>query len=315
MIRLKNGNDILLFYKKHKWDFVENYSKRTISGFYAWFTLLVQALEESGYKVHVNNYRLAYSNPDYPVGIVGTPKILANWKLQNPAILGPSLYDHPAQNFNLMKDARFQLYILTCEWLKEIFKGAYGDKCVLWNAGISTEKWGDLKANNKSIDLLIYDKIRWGRKSVLPLILRPIMNHLKSLGLRYKVVQYGNITHSEYHVLLSKCEAMIFLCEHETQGMAYQEALASNIPILAWDYGWWTDPISNVYSNNPVPATSVPYFSPQCGETFKMITEFESVFEKFWKQRELYTPRVFIEEEMSLHESAIKYAKYYFGII
>ena len=36
---------------------------------------------------------------------------------------------------------------------------------------------------------------------------------------------------------------MIFLCEHETQGIAYQQALSRNVPILAWDRGGdWQDP-------------------------------------------------------------------------
>ena len=35
---------------------------------------------------------------------------------------------------------------------------------------------------------------------------------------------------------------MIFLVEHETQGIAYQEAMACDVPILAWDQGNWLDP-------------------------------------------------------------------------
>jgi hypothetical protein len=47
---------------------------------------------------------------------------------------------------------------------------------------------------------------------------------------------------------------MLFLCEHETRGLAYQEALASNVPILAWDTGFWLDPRRPLYDPNPVPA-------------------------------------------------------------
>jgi glycosyltransferase involved in cell wall biosynthesis len=30
---------------------------------------------------------------------------------------------------------------------------------------------------------------------------------------------------------------MVFLCEHETQGFAYQQALSCGVPIIAWDRG------------------------------------------------------------------------------
>lgn len=314
MSNLEKGKDILLFYEKHKWDYVETYSKRTISGFYSWYTLLVRALKENGYKVHENNYNLALANPSYPVGIVGTPYCIPKWSLPNPAILGPSMYDHPSQNPNIMQDTRFKYYLLTCEWLKDVFSQVYGDKCVLWHAGISTDEWIDTKEHKKSIDVLIYDKIRWERKKTTPLFLDPVKNYLEERGLSYFVLQYGDITHDMYKDLLNKSKAMVFLCEHETQGMAYQEALASNVPIIAWDHGWWTDPVWPAYAENPIPATSVPLFSPDCGEKFKMISEFPKVFEKFWARLDDYKPREFIQRKVSFKKSAEMYCEYYFSI-
>ena len=37
----------------------------------------------------------------------------------------------------------------------------------------------------------------------------------------------------EYRAALNKCRAMVFLCEHETQGIAYQQALSCDVPIFA----------------------------------------------------------------------------------
>jgi len=314
MSNLKNGRDILLFYEKHKWDYVENYSKRTISGFYAWYILLLRALKESGYRVFENNYELARANSSYPVGLVGTPLCIQKWDLPNPAILGPSMYDHPSQNPTLMQDKRFKYYLLTCEWLKNVFSRVYGNKCVLWHAGISTDEWIDVKNHKKSIDVLIYDKIRWERKKTTPLFLEPIKNFFEENGLSYFVLRYGDITHEVYKDLLSKSRAMVFLCEHETQGIAYQEALASNIPVIAWDHGWWTDPVWPAYSETPIPATSVPLFSRECGKKFKMIADFPKTFKKFWSEMESYNPRRFIQKEVSLKKSAETYCKYYFSI-
>jgi len=314
MSNLERGKDILLFYEKHKWDYVERYSKRSISGFYAWYTLLVRALRETGFQVHENDYALAEANPSYPVGLVGTPVAIQDWSLPNPTVLGPSMYDNPSQNPNLMNDTRFKYYLLTCEWLRDIFRKEYGDSCVLWHAGISTSEWRDVRNDEKSFDVLVYDKIRWSREKTVPLFLDPIKEHLKRNGLSYFVLKYGDITHETYKDLLSKSRSMVFLCEHETQGIAYQEALASNVPTIAWDHGWWTDPVWPAFSDVPLPATSVPQFSEKCGVKFKMISDFPQSFEGFWKNLDLFRPREFAQEELSFKKSAETYAKYYFSI-
>lgn len=314
-MQLVKGKDILLFYKKHKWDYTDQYARRSVSGFYAWYLRLSESLKRAGYRVHQNKYKLARKNPYYPIGLVGTPIAISKWSLPNPAILGPSMYDHPRINPNLMKDKRFRYYILTCQWLKDVFFPFYGNSCILWNAGIETEIWKNQKSNLKSIDILIYDKIRWHREQMIPNLLEPITRILKKRKLTYKILKYNDITHKEYQNLLSKTKSMIFLCEHETQGMAYQEALSSNIPVLAWDPGFWSDPLWQIYEGKPVRATSVPYFSKLCGERFKLISDFEKTFDYFWKNLDSYKPRDYVKKELSMEKSARTYAKYYFSLV
>lgn len=314
MTRLTRGKDVLLFYKKHKWDYVENFSNKSISGFYAWYTRLVLALKEQGCTVHENNYELARSNPRFPIGLVGTPDSLTEYNLPNPAILGPCMYDNPKQNPTLMQDSRFRYYLLTSEWFKNVFEKTYGEKCKLWFAGIPLKEWVDTRGHTKTVDILIYDKIRWGRDSILPVFLHGITQHLKSLNLSYSVLKYGEIKHEIYKEFLGKSKAMIFLCESETQGMAYQEALASNVPVLAWDPGWWVDPIWLMYSTTPIPASSVPYFGSNCGEKFDDVDNFAATFAKFWDNLSKYSPRKFVEENLSLKKSAEIYLEYYLSI-
>ncbi len=311
---LKWGKDVLLFYVKHKWDYTENYSKRSISGFMAWYKLLKQSLEENGYIVHENDYGLAKKNPNYPIGLIGTPVAIPGWDLPNPVILGPSMYDNPLINPDLMKDRRFRYYILTCDWLKKVFEKVYGNKCILWYAGISDKDWVDVKNYKKKYDILIYNKIRWGKEQTLPLFYEPIIKYLNNKNINYITLNYGDITHKEYKDALKKSRGMIFLCEHETQGIAYQEALMSNIPIIAWDHGWWTDPVWPAYSTKPIKASSVPLFSPMCGEKFEMIKDFPDTFDFFWKNLLNYKPRKFMQKEGSFKKSADTYTKFYFSL-
>ena len=314
MTTLEHGRDVLLYYERQKWDYVETYSRRTISGFEAWYRLLSQALREAGYRVHENNYELAKRNPAFPVGLVGTPQSIPGWSLPNPALLGPCLYDNPLLNPTLMDDGRFRSYILTCEWLKAVFEEVYGGKCVLWHAGIPMGDWPDFSDCKKTVDVLVYDKIRWGREKTVQAFLQPVLDHLRAIGRSVEVLRYGSVTHEEYRAMLRAAKTMVFLCEHETQGIAYQEALACNVPILAWDHGWWTDPVWPAFSRFPIRASSVPLFSAQCGEKFTMIGEFPASFDAFWSKRETFRPRKFIASNVSLAKSAERYSELYFVI-
>jgi glycosyltransferase involved in cell wall biosynthesis len=105
---------------------------------------------------------------------------------------------------------------------------------------------------------------------------------------------------------------MVFLCEHETQGLAYQEALASNVPILAWDNGYWLDPLWKRFSKTMIPATSVPYFSPDCGERFADLKAFAPALDRFLERLPSLQPRKYIAENLTMERSAEIYADYYF---
>jgi len=322
-----SNKNVLLFFKDFERDsFIvgDRYIKRIVrpvyrlfnrkqktSGFYVWYQLLIKAVQQQGYTVHLNNYKLARQNPDYPVGLVGYPHLLDNWSLPNPAILGPALFDHPLQSPDLMNNPSYKYYLLTCQWMMDMFTPYYGNSCVLWYAGMDFSQWAETSTETKDIDILIYDKVRWNRDFYEGELILPIKQFLVDKDLSFSVIRYGQYDHKSYKLALKKSRGMIFLCEHETQGMAYQEALASNVPILAWDNGYWEDPRRPKYEAQPVPASSVPYFSPECGEKFTNISEFQERFDKFWLNLGSYEPRKFVRRELSFEGSAKQFIKYY----
>jgi len=289
--------------------------KQTVSGFELSFILLCRALTEAGQRVHVNDFRLARRNPHYPIGICGYTHILDHWTLPNPAILGPGLFDHPKLAPNVMKDPRFRSYIAFCEWMRDMFAGFYPrERIDVWFGGIDLREWPDTSMLPKEIDVLVYDKIRWNRDTLVPQILDPIVAYLEKSGKKFQIVRYGNYTHDSYRKLLERSRSMVFLCEHETQGMAYQESLASNVPVLAWDQGFWLDPNRPKWEPNPVPASSVPYFSEICGDTFINIEAFPSTFERFYSNLPRYEPRSYVEAKLSMAESARRYLAAYYRV-
>ena len=103
---------------------------------------------------------------------------------------------------------------------------------------------------------------------------------------------------------------MVFLCEHETQGIAYQQALSCGVPILAWDRGgYWQDPSYYPHKVTFGPVTSVPYWDERCGKTFKDITAFMDAWSSFWEDvcSQRFRPRDYILQNLTLEKCACTY--------
>jgi glycosyltransferase involved in cell wall biosynthesis len=329
IVNLQLGRDVLLFFEDRDRDTVFRGDrhlrrrlrkamyrfrpgKQRISGFELSFILLCRALTEAGQIVHVNNFALARRNPDFPIGICGYTHIFKNWTLSNPAVLGPGLFDHPKQAPHLLSDPRYRIYIAFCEWMRDMFSTVYPkEQITVWFGGIDLREWPDTSTRVKDIDVIVYDKIRWNRDEYIPNLLEPVERAIQERGLRIEVVRYGQYTHESYRELLGRTRSMVFLCEHETQGMAYQEALASNVPVLAWDQGFWLDPNRPRWEPEPVPASSVPYFSGECGERFANAASFGPTLDTFLEQLDRYTPREWVSKNLSLAESANRYLHAY----
>ncbi|MBP2293373.1 glycosyltransferase [Azospirillum rugosum] len=286
--------------------------KQKVSGYKMVLKLLVKALKEQGCEVRVNDHRTAARLPGHPVGLIGYPHILQGWSLPNPALLGPSLFDHPLEAPQLMRDPRFKGYLTLADWHHRMFKAHYGDVCARFLTGIDTDAWPDLSAHPKTTDVLVYDKIRWNHEEMRRTLTEPVLRHLEMRGITYELVRYKEYDYAGFKRMLARSRSLVFLCEHETQGLAYQEAMASNLPVLAWDNGFWMDPRRPRFEPEPVPASSVPYFDEAlCGSRFHNADAFPAAFDAFWERLGTYQPRRYVEEHLSLGRSAVQYLEQY----
>ena len=296
------------------------YAKRSLckqqvrTGFYTAFLALVNSLKTVGCDVRINNFAAARKRPHYPIGIAGYPSVIEKITLPNPIIFGPGDFGTPPASVAVAKDYRFKLLIQPSDWFSNMYRPFCGNKMLTWFAGIDTESWRDYSKETKCLDYIVYDKIRWHREQRVPNILERITRHLESNGRNYVILRYGHHHHSEFQNALKRARAMIFICEHETQGLAYQEALSSNVPVLAWDEGEMVDPILKPYMTDALDISSVPYFSEKCGMKFK-IADFEKTCDSFWQNLVGFEPRNYVKTHLSLELSAKQYLEAYASIM
>jgi len=324
------GPLVLLFYDGYEWQAAEGrigglkaqarrllrYTKRSLmrqqvrTGFYTAFLALKNSLQLIGCNVRVNDFAAAKKRPHYPIGIAGYPSVITKVNLPNPTIFGPGDFGTPQDSTHVASDPRFKKLIQPSQWFCDVYRPYCGDKMMAWYAGIDTKAWPDYAKETKTTDYIIYDKIRWHRDERVPSILNRISKHIDATKKTYIILRYGHHHHSEFMAALKISRALIFVCEHETQGLAYQEALATNVPVLAWDEGVMVDPILKPYAENIPAISSVPYFDATCGMTFK-IASFEQTCEAFWKNLEWYQPRHYVQTHLSLRSSAYDYLAHY----
>lgn len=294
---------------RYMWRYSRGKQLRT--GFYTQFLNLVESLEKAGCDVRINNYRLADKYPDYPIGVAGFPSALNHIPKNHPVIFGPGDFGMPDRFNQISEDYPKAYLICFCDWIFKIYERNNPGRIKDWFAGINTDKWLPEMQYPKPIDCLIYDKIRWERDTLIPDFYDQFRTHLDKRGLTHATLRYGDHTITHYKECLKKAKSLIFLCEHETQGLAYQEAMSMNIPIFAWDEGILRDEQLKKYAPEDHIVTSVPYFSDRCGVRFKLKNYIED-FNKFWENLASFKPRQYVIENISQEKSAELYLKSYF---
>lgn len=279
-----------------------------VSGVERVFLNLCSGLETLGVDFEIN---LPFSRlrPADAVGVLGRGvNCLSEYDRPNPVVAGIGVMAHPAEAPDFCDRYPIAAYLQHSQWVLDIFSPYFGNRCRLWACGIDTEYW-NLSKTQRPYDFLLYDKILWDRARNEAELLGPIRANLEQRKLRFREIRYGHYTPDQYRAALAECRAMLFLCEHESQGFAYQECLASGVPVLAWNQGWWLDPNRFRWGTPIVPATAVPFWDQRCGEQFHSIAEFEPALGRFIARLEAgeYRPREYVLEHLTLEKCARDY--------
>lgn len=277
---------------------------------------LMKGLDKLKIPYRFNDFKYAKKHPNELIGVIGKPQLIYAGRFKNPILFGAGIFSHPVDCPDLFeKYPNVKKVLVPGDWMKTMFEPYYGNKVISWPVGIDTDKWNpNIKNEQLPTDFLVYNKILWDRVEKEQSVLYPILKELKEKGFNFETIKYGNYTHKELLQKLSNCKAVIFLGEHETQGLAYQQILATNTPMLAWDKGgFWLDPSYYPERVKFEPVSSVPYWDNRCGLKFKSTEDFPKTLATFiqkLKHKE-FAPEKFISENLSLTGCATEYVKIY----
>lgn len=286
--------------------------RQKVSGQQRVFLNLCAGLDRLGVKYRVNDYRRMRRNPNEWACVVGKPFVLTKIPAANPIVFGSAVFSHPVDDPQLLERFPIRRILVPGEWMRVMWEPYFGDRVVSWPTGIDTDRWKPDPTVRPTVDVLVYDKVRWEHERYQRELIDPLLAELRRRNLTFNVLRYGSYQEAEYLAQLRQVRWMLFLCEHETQGFAYQEALSAGVPVLAWDRGgFWQDPTYYPARVKFAPVSSVPYWSERCGVRFANANEFPQRLDEFLGRQRAgeFAPRQYILEHLTLEHCARHYVE------
>ena len=274
------------------------------------FLNLRAGLDLLGASYRVNDYRHIRANAAELACLIGKPHVLAKIPAETPLLFGTSIYSHPYDDPDLPKRRPVRQVLVPSPWVRDMFVEVWPGRVTVWPVGIDTERWQPGAASARDIDVLIYDKIYWQREARVQSLLQPLLAELRRRQLRVEVLRYGSYREEQLLDYSRRVRSMVYLSRHETQGIAAQQMMASDVPLFVWDEGgMWQDPKYVPHQVQFAPVSSMPYWDDRCGVKFVGAEDMHEGLDRFWRGVETgaYAPRQMILENFTLAQRARAY--------
>lgn len=236
--------------------------------------------------MNIENYDVVYS-PSLEIDVAMYP----NTKF----IFGPHLSTFPNAVVNKIKGTN-TIYIQPSQWAKEMWKKY--EICQDLHIkelpfGVDTDRFSETKSIAERTKVMLYYKNR----NIDELI--TIVTFLNERNINYKLFSYKNgYSEDDFLSYLHETKYAIWVGCAESQGFALEETLSCNIPILVWNVTSITQEINQNYPHHA--ATSIPYWSNECGEVFYDKEQFENTYNLFISKLYEYKPREYILKNLSI---------------
>lgn len=251
-------------------------------------------------RLRKNDYDILYSFVDYI-----DPSILPpNVKI----LFGPHAFVFPSYSSAFVGSADERLtnraiYNCLCNWVNTLYfehVNSFKMPVVPFPFAVDTKRFApQTSSESKDLDCLIYVKHRSNTD-------RAKLNEIiKTFDLKCVEIVYGSYNEDQYISLLNRSKFMIVLDAHESQGFALEEAMSCNVPLLVIDatsmYDEYPDGNHQQYAKYKplqLKATSVPYWSDECGlkATLDDLPEKIQAMKDTWQT---FRPRDYIVRELS----------------
>ena len=182
-------------------------------------------------------------------------------------------------------------YLLNSEWTKSLYANDFpdfADKFCIHAAGVDEEFWNPGTKDCTSKQVLLYCKTEsqdfWDQ----------VKQSISLAGYTPVSIKYGEYTAAQFKECLNSASFAIFISRSESQGIALAEAWSMNVPTLVWN------PEVLMSSDcSSVKSSAAPYLTDQTGIFWKTIPELDQLLFEVKNNKNSFTPRKWILENMT----------------
>ena len=257
-------------------------------------------------KTFKNQNNISINNLKYPNSYIvqfdqfGEQKLLEiiNKNYKNPKVLIGPLYttEHLKKLKKYTDKFEFIKIVAASEYSKNSIVNELGieldpNKVISLPVGVANKKKlkKNLKKENKK-KCLIYFKNR----------------NIEDLEIAYKflaenkykinIFKYGTYKNSKLIKTSKKCGFGVVINSTESQGIAIQELMAQNLPLLIWEN------TNSKFEKVEISGTSAPHWDNSCGIKVQTSDEFVENFEKFITNINKFKPVEYIEKNLTFEK-------------
>jgi hypothetical protein len=204
---------------------------------------------------------------------------------------GPNIVSFSTDFNSIIASPEIDNVITPCEWVIEHYvqdNTSLRKRILSWPAGVDMHYWAPSSTNNRD-RILFFEKQNTG--VVGPI--KPYAEYLQNLGWSVDTLRYGSFQHQDYRDLLQRSCLMVGFANSESQGIAWAEAWAADVPTLLWrnDY--------DVINGRLLKTSTAPYLCKENGLFFSDLEDFKKKVSYWQSNREEFTPRAWTLNNMS----------------
>lgn len=216
-------------------------------------------------------------------------------------IAGPNIIVFSSDFNNIIASDEIDCVITPSEIINDLYildNKNLKTKIVAWPAGVDIDFWKPL-INQNRVQILIYEKQIKGPVGPID----PYVDFLKKLNYHVQIIKYGNYSISEYRMQLQKSLLMIGFVTDESQGLAWAEAWASDVPTFIWKND------TNIFAGRRYSCCTAPYLTNDNGIYFNDFEDFKTKFYQWENNVFDFKARQWCLENMSDEVCADKIVK------
>jgi hypothetical protein len=207
-------------------------------------------------------------------------------------LAGPNLLDFPSEKRTLMLDEEIDTCLVPGDWFKRNFIDdcpELKDKVRCWPAGVDIEYWQPKSTCRSPHQILLYDKAN--KSSGWPIDQYLAILHKFTPDVVHLV--YGSYTNMEYLQSLRSSFCLVGLDTDESQGIAWAEAWAVDVPTLLRFQDLTT------YKGRTYQVSTAPYLTDRTGAFFRNMDELRDLLSGMRTKNRRYEPRDWVLQNMS----------------